>query len=107
MKAIIAILALSLLTVACKEDIKPEVPVVTPPPVVIQPEPIPTACQKEGNFVVCDSADVGNCKYHNNINELINKAKAQGYKKCITYRGTEVLAGEGPCLPCKKPGFND
>lgn len=105
MKSLIAVLALSLLTVACKEDVKPEAPVQTPPPVVVQPEP--TVCQKEGNFVVCETAEVANCKYHNNLNELLNKAKAQGFKKCITYRGTEIMSGEGPCLPCKKPGFND
>jgi len=113
MKKVIATLGLLLAVsfVACTKETP--APVVTQPPVVSQPtkpeQPITpeVPCQKDGNFVVCDSDAVENCKYHNNINEMLSKAKAQGFKNCITYRGTEVMSGSLPCMACKKPGFND
>lgn len=109
MKNVFALLTLSLLIMSCQKGNKlvlPE-PVTNPPPVVV--EPTPENCQKDEkiHFVVCDSAAVEKCKYHTDLNSLLAKAKAEGFKNCITYRGTEVMSGAAPCMACKKPGYND
>lgn len=105
---IIALLAAFAL-VACQGN--QTTPVVVQPPVTVPAQPVEpeVPCQKDEkiHFVVCDSAAVGNCKYHTSLNDLLMKAKVQEFKNCITYRGTEVMSGAAPCLACKKPGYND